>query len=246
MIELHLTRARPTASMERLGPVLFPDDPSRRSAVAHRLVWAMFPPDLETRPFLYRESSPTGAGGRAGRGEFFVLSSLPPTDGGGLFEIETRRFAPLLAAGDRLEFSLRANATAQRSEMVDGRRRNVRYDVVMRALHPIAKGRERAEARPRLIREAGVAWLVRQAESSGFRLPDPDGVAVDGYEHVLVDPEGRRGGRQAVHGRLDFEGLLEVTDPDRFLARIASGFGRARAFGNGLMLIRRARGGGEW
>jgi CRISPR system Cascade subunit CasE len=40
---------------------------------------------------------------------------------------------------------------------------------------------------------------------------------------------------------LDFEGVLEVTDPVRFLAALANGFGRARAFGCGLMLIRRAR-----
>lgn len=243
MTDLYLTRARPAASIERIGPVLFPDDPSQRSAVAHRLVWSMFPADLRERPFLYRETSPTGAGGRAARGAFFVLSTLPPTDAGGLFELETRPFAPVLEVGDRLEFSLRANATTQRSEMVDGRRRNLRFDVVMRALHPIAKGKERAEARPRLLREAGIGWLARQGEGAGFRLPDPATVAVDGYEQILVDPEGRRGGRRAVHGRLDFEGLLEVTDPGRFLARIATGFGRARAFGNGLMLIRRARGG---
>ena len=242
MIELHLSRARPTASIERLGPVLFPDDPSRRSAVAHRLDWSLFPVDLAERPFLYRETVPTGAGGRAARGEFFILSSIPPVDAAGLFEIETQRFAPVLEPGDLLEFSLRANATSQRSEIVEGRRRSVRYDVVMQALYSIAKGRERAEARPRLVREAGLAWLARQGEGSGFRLPDPQAVAVDGYEQVLVAPEGRRRGRRAVHGRLDFEGLIEVTDPDRFLARLATGCGRARAFGNGLMLIRRARG----
>ena len=34
--------------------------------------------------------------------------------------------------------------------------------------------------------------------------------------------------------------LIEVTDPPAFLARLAAGFGRAKAFGCGLMLIRRA------
>jgi CRISPR system Cascade subunit CasE len=32
-----------------------------------------------------------------------------------------------------------------------------------------------------------------------------------------------------------------VKEPDRFLAKLAQGFGRARAFGCGLMLIRRTR-----
>ena len=39
---------------------------------------------------------------------------------------------------------------------------------------------------------------------------------------------------------LDFTGVLEVRDPAAFLAAIARGFGRAKAFGCGLMLIRRA------
>ncbi len=239
MTELWLTRARPRATLDRLGPVLFPDAASRRSDVGHRLVWSLFPQDLEDRPFLYRETAPTNAGGRRGRGEFIVLSRLAPSCGEELFDIETKPFAPALSVGDRLHFSLRANPTTQRSEMVDGRRVSRREDVVMRALHDVPK-HERAKARPRLIREAGLAWLARQGEASGFRLPDPDRVAVDGYDQLLVDVDGRRRGRGAVHSRLDFEGLLEVTDPSAFLARLAGGFGRARAFGNGLMLIRRA------
>ena len=35
-------------------------------------------------------------------------------------------------------------------------------------------------------------------------------------------------------------GALEVTDDERFLARVLAGFGRAKAFGCGLMLLRRA------
>lgn len=241
MSELYLSRARLDPAHRRLGPVLFPDDPSDRVGVSHRLVWSLFPEGLTERPFLYREAAPSHAGGRAARGEFHVLSRLPPGDGGGLFTVETRRFAPDLRPGDRLRFSLRANPTAQRSETrADGSRRSIRTDVVMRALHPIDEGSARIEARPALIRSAGLGWLTAQAEKSGFRLPAPDAVAIDGYEQFLVDPEGRRGGRRAVHSRLDFDGELEVTDPAAFLARLATGFGRARAFGNGLMLIRRA------
>lgn len=239
MTDLFLSRARPRATLERLGPVLFPDDASRRTDIGHRLVWAMFPEDLVERPFLYRETAPTGAGGRQGRGEFFVLSHIPPSRGEDLFEIETKPFAPVLAVGDRLRFSLRANPTTQRSETVDGRRVSRREDVVMKALHDVPR-EKRADERPRLVRQAGLTWLARQGESAGFVLPDPEAIAVDGYDQVLVDADGRRKGRRAVHARLDFEGVLEVTDPARLVARIASGFGRARAFGNGLMLIRRA------
>jgi CRISPR system Cascade subunit CasE len=39
---------------------------------------------------------------------------------------------------------------------------------------------------------------------------------------------------------LEFAGVLTVRDPARFLAALAQGFGHAKAFGCGLMLIRRA------
>ena len=38
---------------------------------------------------------------------------------------------------------------------------------------------------------------------------------------------------------LDFEGLLTVSDPGTFLSSIVRGFGAAKAYGCGLMLIRR-------
>lgn len=241
MTELYLSRARLTTSHERLGPLLFPDDPSRRVAASHRLVWTLFSADQKDRPFLYREETNSLAAGRAARGAFFVLSREKPGDGGGLFHVETKRFQPRLAAGDRLSFSLRANPTVQTSKVENGRRVASRHDVVMHAIHKVARPQRNA-ARAGAVRAAGLAWLERQAGEGGFRLHDPERVTIDGYAQVLVDPEGRRRGKRAVHSRLDFSGELEVTDPDVFLARLATGFGRARSFGNGLMLIRRPRG----
>jgi CRISPR system Cascade subunit CasE len=242
MSTLYLSRARLRAGHERLGPLLFPSDPAHRMGATHRLVWAMFPRDLTERPFLYRETSPSHAAGPATRSELMVLSKLPPNDAEGLFELETKPFAPILPVGQRLRFSLRANPTAQKSEIAaDGKRKSRRYDVVMAALKKLDQV-ERVAARPRLIQQEGRAWLQRQSESAGFSLPELAEVNIDGYEQFDVDPEGRRAirAKRAVHSRLDFDGLLEVTDPVLFLSRLAEGFGRARAFGHGLMLIRRA------
>lgn len=243
MSELFLTRARLRPGHDRLGPILFPSDPAHRMGATHRLVWAMFPRDLQERPFLYRENAPSHAAGPAARSELMVLSKLPPTDAEGLFDIETKLFAPVLAKGQQLRFSLRANPTAQKSvARNDGSRKSQRHDVVMAALYSIEKGEARVEARPKIIQEAGLAWLTRQADRSGFHLPAPEDVAIDGYEQFDVDPERRRvvRSRRAVHCRLDFEGVLEVTEPQIFLSQLSKGFGRARAFGHGLMLIRRA------
>lgn len=243
MTDLYLSRATLNADFDQLGPILFPSDPAHKMAIAHRLVWTLFPPDLKERPFLYREMAPSHAHGRAARGEIFVLSKLEPRDERGLFRLETKLFRPALAAGDRLMFSLRANPTVQRSEIVDGRRKTRRFDVVMHALHGLPK-EQRAEKRPELVRSAGLDWLAGQGERSGFRLPAREAVRIDGYEQFDADPENRRpkgeGRRRPGHSRIDFEGLMEVTDPALLIDGIANGFGRARAFGHGLMLIRRA------
>jgi len=248
MTALYLSRARLKPDLDRLGPVLFPDLPAARTGVSHRLVWSLFPRELKERPFLYRDMAPATAVGRSAQGGFLILSTLAPDDRSHLFDLETRPFEPALRAGDRLGFSLRANPTVQGRDKdkttAGGRKKTLRHDVVMHALRSVPKGSMRAEARRRLIREAGLGWLMRQGSASGFSLPDPDIVSVDGYEQFDIDPENRRaaayGGRRPGHSRLDFDGVLQVTDPGLFLARLAAGFGRARAFGHGLMLIRRA------
>jgi len=243
MTELYLSRATLNADFDLLGPILFPDDPAHKMAIAHRLVWTLFPPDLKERPFLYREMAPSHAQGRAARGNIFILSKMEPRDERGLFRLESKPFRPDLAVGDRLMFSLRANPTVQRTEIVDGKRKTRRFDIVMHALHDVPK-RDRADSRPKLVRAAGLDWLAGQGERSGFRLPARDAIRVDGYEQFDADPENRRpkgeGRRRPGHSRLDFEGLLEVTNPTLLVESIGNGFGRARAFGHGLMLIRRA------
>jgi CRISPR system Cascade subunit CasE len=104
----------------------------------------------------------------------------------------------------------------------------------MHALHGTPQ-RERAGLRSEKAIVAGRAWLTRQGEAHGFR-PESE-VAVDGYKTMQLL---REAGKPIRYGVLDFEGVLTVTDPTRFLASLPQGFGRVRAFGCGLMLIRRA------
>lgn len=205
-----------------LGQLLEPGHQGRRMDAHHRLIWSAFAGDPEaSRDFLWRDM---------GQGAFLVLSPRPPGDSA-LFEpAETKPFAPALAPGDRLAFVLRANATRTVTEPDGGKRHR---DVVMEALHGLPKG-ERAARRLELAQVAGRRWLEGQGARAGFRLRE---AGVSAYD--VAEPPGR--GRRRPHfGILDLEGLLEVTDPAAFLARLTGGFGRAKAFGCGLMLIRRA------
>ena len=85
-----------------------------------------------------------------------------------------------------------------------------------------------------MVKEQGLAWLQRQGVSAGFTV---DSVATDGYEqHRVV----RKGSAQPMlYSTLDFEGVLTVRDPDRLPKAIVRGFGAAKAYGCGLLLVRR-------
>ena len=229
MTALWLTRARlrQDASLAALAPVLLPRDADARTGMAHRLIWTLFADDAgRSRDFLWREDEP---------GRFMALSRRPPAaQAERLFALQTRAFAPALRVGDRLGFLLRANPTIDHA--VPGRaRRSLRSDVVMDALRPLPKGRQRQETRPQVIQQAGAAWLDRIGQRAGFA---PRQVHADAYDQLRIP---RASGSMPISiSTLDLEGVLEVTDPALFAERLAAGFGRARAFGCGLMLIRRA------
>ena len=198
----------------------------------HRLVWALFAGDPDRkRDFLWRSE---------GKGRFLILSpEVPSADGAGLFAPpEVKPFAPDLRAGDRLGFVLRANAT--RTRKLDPDRPAKRVDVVMDAIHHLPPGQHsdaRREARLQAAETAGRDWLARQGEGAGFALRD---FAAADYSVVpLPSHAGPRRG-QPQFGIIEMAGQLQITDPEAFLAQLATGFGRAKAFGCGLMLIRRA------
>lgn len=255
----YLTRARlrqdvPAVALRQL---LLCDDASERVAATHRLIWTLFADDpARTRDFLWREAEP---------GLFYLLSRRPPEDAHRLFHLDPpKAFAPVLAPGDRLAFALRVNATVARpvaaAGAVDGgsRARGERADVVMHALRDVPSG-ERAEARRRVLDTVAADWLGRQGVAHGFALDGASGdadkdepdvldawtvvrsapVRASGYR-VLRISRGRGQGRLQI-GVLDLEGVLTVQDPERFIAAVVHGFGRAKAFGCGLMLVRRAR-----
>jgi len=215
------------ASLSALAPLLLGiagvKSESRQSA--HHLVWYLFADGPERqRDFLWRETNP---------GVFLVLSSRPPQDPHGLFDIaEPKPFAPQLKAGDPLIFSLRANPVVRRRDIARGR--SIKHDVVMDRLRAYEQG-TRAEHRLELVRTAGLEWLKRQGGKSGFDF-QAERVSVDGYSTHHVS---RRTGPAMVFSTLDFEGEMIVTDPKLLLTVLPKGFGSSKAYGCGLMLIRR-------
>ena len=231
---LYLSRLKVSRkpSAAALAQLINPDDPGRRDDAHHRLLWSAFAGDRDQcRDFLWRAE---------GRGHFIVLSHRPPGDSP-LFDLpEVKEFSPVLSCGDRLAFKLRVNATVtKRSDALapNGKRRRQHHDIVMETLRHVAPGTKRAVQRMRLAQEAARGWLDGQGARNGFVVDD---CIVEDYSvRALPSHRGKRN-RQPQFGILEIVGTLKVTDPVAFVAKLAQGFGRARAYGCGLMLIRRA------
>ncbi len=234
-MKLYLSRAvlNRSASSRALLPLLDPENRARAMDAHHRLMWVLFGSgDLGAkRDFLWRAD---------GSGRFYILSRRRPK-ADGLFEqpMDIKLFEPMLAVGDLLAFKLRANATKDRSRK--NGKGNRRVDLVMDRLRNIAvAGGEnelgkpkRADARFKIAGEVGREWLDTQGASKGFTVKE---FALDDYSVVKI----RHGKRIATFGILDMTGVIRITDPRVFLDALAKGFGRAKGFGCGLMLIRRA------
>ena len=221
-----VTLRRDQQTIKALRSLLL-DNARGGGATGHHLMWSLFcdTPDRR-RDFLWRESA---------QGMYYVLSTRPPVDRHAMFDLsEPKEFAPSLANGDRLRFSLRANPVVRR--LVPDKKHATKHDVVFDALRKQAVGC-RASHRHTVIQEQGFAWLARQGKQSGFSA-EQGAINIDGYRQHQI--RRRQPSKPMTFSTLDFEGVLTVEDPSRFLPTVLRGFGSAKAYGCGLMLIRRA------
>jgi len=126
---------------------------------------------------------------------------------------ETKSFALNLTSGQTLAFRLRANPTVKR-KCDDGKRRRI----------GLYREKEQLE------------WFERKGEHGGFRLLSirsqnaPD---VRGWAHR--DDAKHRLKLFAVR----FDGLLQVTDPDRLRESVRRGIGSGKGLGFGLLSLAR-------
>ena len=252
---LYLSRARLRArrgeALASIAPILLARKPDDAAANSHRIVWMLFQQspdaghaknwraDADGQGFLWRDD---------GDGRYMVLSRQPPTDPHGLFEIETKAFAPELSEGDMLRIALRANPTrAVPSERgADGKckQRGKRVDVVMHALRNVPstdweKKCGRAFERDELVTQTVSAWFGQQGAKFGFEPSNTSVVLASNYTQMQIARERKRDRRPAGISLVDIEAVIKITDPAAFLTRLPLGFGSAKAFGCGLMLIRR-------
>lgn len=185
----------------------------------HALIWKLFPGDGLPRDFVFR--------GLTEQRFYYVVSTRPPRPQPGLFEVQSKPYEPHVERGELLHFDLRANPTVSRR--MEGRK-SQRHDVLMHAKQRVMPGDERLT----VLEAAGRDWIRKRADGWGLDV-NVDALVQNGYRQHRLQHKGRR----IEFSSLDFQGLARVTDPERLQRALLEGVGHSKAFGCGLLLVRR-------
>jgi CRISPR system Cascade subunit CasE len=139
-------------------------------------------------------------------------------------------------AGTRLGFQLRACPVVRMASAGARHRKGAEVDAFL------ARCWEVGEGVPVDRQEVYSGWLRDQLDRRGGAVLTD--VRVESFKRLRLvrrthESEGRRS-RLAERPDVLFRGALEVTDPTAFAALLARGVGRHRAFGFGMILLRRS------
>lgn len=204
-----------------LSRVEIPWEFARNPYELHRQLWRLFPgEEKETRNngeelrqgFLFRiEDNPTGRPAR-----LLVQSRRAPEAASGVVLVGTREIQPQPVAGQRLAFFLTANP----------------IKTITDAQRDAKPGKKSEKCRVPLIKEEDQReWIARKFADAGE------------IEAVNVLPQApiyfRKGNRGGKLVTVTFDGVLRVSDPTRMTELLENGIGPAKAFGCGLLLVRR-------
>lgn len=192
----------------------------------HQSLWRLFDDDpTATRDFLYRQEDSRG------RPRFLMVSRRQPLDVQGLWHVESKQYDPQLEHGQRLGFSLRVSPVVTRRDETG---RQHRHDVVM-DLKRQESGHDNEAGQADLVRKAVWHWLEGRFGRLGFTV-EPETFLAEGYrQHEL-----RKRSRHPIRfSTVDCNGVLTITDAKSLTEALFKGIGPAKAFGCGLLLVRR-------
>lgn len=178
---------------------------------------------------------------RSGKAVLFVQSGIEPnwsffqTDYAVRIECKTvhEQYANI-ENGMRLLFRLQANPTKRVGKSDE------RADEKFKPSDE-RKIRRRVELR---TDEEKIGWLKRKGEDAGFQLTDVriKEAVENAVAHSLSKQFGQSGrdDKKMTFGAVVFEGVLQVTDAEKFRESLRTGIGTGKAYGFGLMSIAKA------
>lgn len=197
----------------------------------HQSIWKLFDDRQDRkRDFLYRVDK-DGL-----KPVIYTVSEREPDQDRDLWHVESKEYAPRLHSGTELAFMLRVNPVVTKR---DAQKKQHRHDVVMdmkMGLKEEGHSKKELPSIALMSQEAGWNWLTRRAEQYGFTVRKEQ-IRADGYRKERFKKT--QGGRKIQFSILDFNGKLIVTDPVLFSDTLFKGVGPAKAFGCGLLLVKR-------
>ncbi len=198
----------------------------------HKRLWECYPdaPDAE-RDFLTRIDELEGAF------RIWIMARRKPvrplwcpSDGFALKEIAASFLSHRFYA-----FDLRANPVKTIVQ------RGPNGETLLRANGKRKNGKRVPLVKPEELR----AWLIRKGEvrcrDKDTGLDVPGGFRIIKEKPLEISPmmgnHFRKKEQSGYHGGVQFRGILEVTDPERFIETYHCGIGGAKSFGFGLLLL---------
>jgi CRISPR system Cascade subunit CasE len=198
----------------------------------HQRLWECYPDAPEAkRDFLTRIDQLEGAF------RLWILArrkpSRPPWCPPDVFAL--KEIAASFLSHRYYAFDLRANPV---KTMVQ---RGPNGETLLRANGKRKNGKRVPLVKPEELR----AWLIHKGRvrcrdhdtgldvPGGFRIVEEKPLEIS----PMMENHFRRKGQSCYHGGVQFRGILEVTDPERFSETYHSGIGSAKSFGFGLLLL---------
>ena len=111
------------------------------------------------------------------------------------------------------------------------------FDLVTAPFRKVAEdGARNSRRRALRTQEERFAWLGRKAEQGGFRLLSVEEKTAD---KLTANHPAEQGGSLTVDAYC-YTGLLRIEDAERFRQTVARGIGPEKAYGLGMLLLRRS------
>ena len=200
----------------------------------HSMIWELFSEsEDQKRNFLHRMDTNNG------RPVIYTVSDKEPNYLGTLWNVETKPYNPQISEGMNLGFTLRVNPAVKKTATTKNgvKGKQSRHDVVMDAKKRIReeKGNNADFSMNELVQQEGFRWLNKRSDRCGFSIREGD-VRVDAYQQMNF-MQGKKGKKITI-STLDYNGVLTVSNADKFKEALYHGIGPAKGFGCGLMMIR--------
>jgi CRISPR system Cascade subunit CasE len=203
----------------------------------HQLLWNTFEKDPDAdRSFLFREDKNK----QTGMPQLLLLSEKEPLYDQEILRITKKNFSPKIISGMQLAFDVRMNPVVTRVRQ--GYKNSAKHDLWADAKKRGKKEGKQGKDLNHFIEKEIRDWFLSRSESWGFHVEDEQLLLEEYRKHEFSKsnkPGSTRKQKLIVFNSLNFKGILTVKDSAKFKESLCRGIGRSKAFGCGLLLIRR-------